>query len=366
MPEVFYRKYRPKNFSEFVGQEHIVKTLTLAIANEMISHAYLFFGPRGTGKTTLARLFAKAINCQNRKKGEYEPCNKCVSCIEISEGRSMDLIEIDAASHRGIDEVRELRDGIRFVPAKSKYKVYIIDEAHQITKEAANALLKILEEPPPFVVFILATTEVHKMIPTILSRCQRFDFKKLNFSEILKKLQIICEKEKISIQKEALKLIVQNSEGSMRDAESLLDQLHTLFGEREIKAEDVKEILGIVETKIVSQFTDFLIEKNAKGAVEFLESLADKGIDFFEFSKAQIKYLRQILIFKLIGSTDNPDFSFLSKEEIEKMREQAQKISEKNLNKILNLFLEAQQKLRFSPVPQLPLELAVIEICQKT
>jgi len=238
MAWVLYRKYRPQKFSEFVGQEHIVKTLTNAISSGLISHAYLFYGPRGSGKTTIARLFAKAVNCQNRKGGDFEPCNQCFSCKEISEGRAVDLIEIDAASHRGIDEIRDLREGIKFAPTRLKYKVFIIDEAHQLTKEAANALLKTLEEPPSHAIFILATTEIHKMIPTIISRCQRFDFRKLTVPEILKKLEIICQKEKIKIEKVALELIAQNAQGSMRDAESLLDQVSTSFDKKEIKLEE--------------------------------------------------------------------------------------------------------------------------------
>lgn len=365
MSQVFYRKYRPQKFSDFVGQQNVVKTLTNAISMGMISHAYLFSGPRGCGKTTLARIFAKAINCQNRKKDEFEPCNQCSSCLEITEGRSMDLIEIDAASHRGIDEVRELRDGIKFVPTKSKYKVYIIDEAHQITKDAANALLKTLEEPPPFAIFILATTEVHKMIPTILSRCQRFDFKKLTLSEILKKLELICQEEKINIEKPALELIALNSDGSMRDAEGILDQVFTLFGQSQIKLEEVKGILGIVENKSVSEIVDLLLEKKSKESIQFLNKLLDEGIDLEEFSKTLIKYLRQILVFKIIGEKDNPFLTGLTKEDIQKIQEQAAKIKEEDLNKFINLFLDAQNKMRFSPVPQLPLELAIVEICQK-
>jgi len=201
MSLVLYRKYRPQSFSEIVGQEHIVQTLTNAIASGMVSHAYIFAGPRGSGKTTLARLLAKAVNCQNRGKNDAEPCNKCASCLEIMEGRSIDLIEIDAASNRGIDDIRALKDGIKFAPTKEKYKVYIIDESHQITKEAANALLKTLEEPPSHAIFVLATTEIHKMIPTIISRCQRFDFKKLTLIEIVKRLKIVAEKEKAKIKK---------------------------------------------------------------------------------------------------------------------------------------------------------------------
>jgi len=365
MPQVFYRKYRPQRFSEFVGQEHVVKTLTNAISMGMISHAYLFSGPKGTGKTTLARIFAKAVNCQNRKKGEFEPCCKCSSCLEIQEGRSMDLIEIDAASHRGIDEVRELRDTIRFVPTKSKYKVYIIDEAHQLTKEAANALLKTLEEPPPFVIFILATTEPHKMIPTILSRCQRFDFYKLKVSEILGKLEMIAKNEKINIQKEALAEIARLASGSMRDAESLLDQVFTLFGQREIKVEDIRNLLGLVPTQLAIEFFEFLIKKDVKGGINFLNEIGEKGIDLEEFTKNFVDYLRKVLIFKITNSTEDGIFSAFSKEELEKMKTQALKVSEIELKKMLSLFLDAQNKMRFSPILQLPLELAIVEICSK-
>mgnify|MGYP000664893067 FL=1 len=365
MPQVFYRKYRPQRFSEFVGQNHVVKTLTNAISMGMISHAYLFSGPRGTGKTTLARIFAKAVNCQNRKKDEFEPCGQCTSCVEIQEGKSMDLIEIDAASHRGIDEVRELRDTIRFVPTKSRYKVYIIDEAHQLTKEAANALLKTLEEPPPFVIFILATTEPHKMIPTILSRCQRFDFYKLRMEEILEKLEKIAKNEKINIQKEALAEIARLASGSMRDAESLLDQVFTFFGEREIKIEDIRNLLGLVPTQLAIEFFEFLIKKDAKGGVNFLNEIGEKGIDLEEFAKNFIDYLRKILVFKITNSMDDEIFSGFSKEELEKLKEQAQKINEIELKKIISLFLDAQNKMRFSPILQLPLELAVVEICEK-
>jgi len=367
MSLVLYRKYRPQRFSEFIGQEHIVQTLTNAISNGLVSHAYLFSGPKGSGKTTIARLFAKAVNCQNRKKGEFEPCNKCTSCLEIMEGRSMDLMEIDAASHRGIDEVRELKDGIRFVPTKSKYKVYIIDESHQITKEAANALLKTLEEPPSHAIFVLATTEIHKMIPTIISRCQRFDFRKLTVSEILKKLEIICQKEKIKIEKPALELIALNSEGSFRDAESLLDQVFTLYEEKEIKADEIKEILGLVEIELVSKFTEFLRQKNSSGAINFLNEIVEKGSDLEEFAKALINYLRQGLILKIMGEegpTTNNNYWWgagLTKEEVQKLKEQAQTFKEEELRRILNLFMEAKNKMKYSPIPQLPLELAIIE-----
>lgn len=366
---VLYRKYRPQTFSEIIGQEHIVQTLTNAILSGMISHAYLFSGPKGSGKTTLARLLAKAVNCQNRNEKVFEPCNKCNSCLEIMAGRSMDLIEIDAASHRGIDEIRELRDGIRFAPTKSKYKVFIVDECHQLSKEAANALLKTLEEPPSHAIFILATTEIHKMIPTIISRCQRFDFRKLTVPEIVKRLEILSKKEKAEIEKAAIELIALNSGGSIRDAESSLDQALTFCGalNRELKTEDIKDLLGLVETKLVSELTDFICQKKVPEAINFLNEITEHSSDLREFTKALINYLRQALILKITGGeerlTANPIIAGLTKEEFQKLQNQAANFNEERLRNTLNLFLEAENKMRYSPIPQLPLELAIIESC---
>jgi DNA polymerase-3 subunit gamma/tau len=372
MTLVLYRKYRPQNFSDVIGQEHVVKTLTNAISKGTISHAYLFSGPRGTGKTTIARLIAKAVNCENRKEGEFEPCNKCSSCIEIKGARSIDLIEIDAASHRGIDDIRELKDGIRFSPTKSKYKVFIIDEAHQLTKEAANALLKTLEEPPSHAIFVLATTEIHKMIPTIISRCQRFDFRKLTLPEIIKRLEIICKKEKIKIEKPALELIALNAEGAFRDAESLLNQLSTLYKDsnKEIKAEDIKDLLGLVGTELVGEFTDFLCDKKASDAINYLNKITEKGLDVGEFAKTLINYLRKALILKIMGAEGSSNqssgyLSGLTKEEIEKLKEQSGKFQEIGLRKVIDIFLQAQNKMKYSPIPQLPLELAIAEVCEE-
>ncbi|PIQ05861.1 MAG: hypothetical protein COW72_02475 [Candidatus Nealsonbacteria bacterium CG18_big_fil_WC_8_21_14_2_50_37_10] len=362
---VLYRKYRPQTFAEVIGQEHVVQTLTNAISSGMISHAYLFAGPRGTGKTTLARLLAKAVNCENRKSGEYEPCNKCSSCLEIMQGNEMDLIEIDAASHRGIDEIRELRDGIKFVPTKSKYKVFILDEAHQLSKDAANALLKTLEEPPSHAIFVLATTEIHKMIPTVISRCQRFDFRRLTLPEIIKRLEIIAGKEKVKVERAALELIALNSGGAIRDSEGLLDQALTFAGSRgEIKAEDIKDLLGLVEVELVAKFCDFLCQKKASEAINFLNEVTDRGADLQEFAKILINYLRQALILKITGVEEgNPIITGLTKEEFQKLQNQAANFKEEEIRNILNLFLEAENKMRYSPILQLPLELAIIEAC---
>jgi len=363
---VLYRKYRPQTFAEIIGQEHVVQTLANAISSGMVSHAYLFAGPRGSGKTTVARLLAKAVNCQNRKESEVEPCNQCSSCMEIMENRSLDLLEIDAASHRGIDEIRELRDGIKFAPSKSKYKVFILDEAHQLSKDAANALLKTLEEPPSHAIFILATTEIHKMISTIISRCQRFDFRKLTLLEIVKRLEIVSEKEKAKVEKAALELIAVNSGGSIRDAESLLDQVLTFSGTleqgKEIKTQDLKDLLGLVEINTISKLCDFLCQKKTAEAVNFLNEIADKGSDLQEFAKALINYLRQALILKISGGeAANPIITGLTKEEFQRLQELILNFKEEELRRILNLFLEAESKMKYSSIPQLPLELAIIE-----
>jgi DNA polymerase-3 subunit gamma/tau len=370
MALVLYRKYRPQSFSEFIGQEHIVKTITNAISKGMISHAYLFSGPRGSGKTTLARLLAKAVNCQNRKESQAEPCNKCSSCLEIMKGGAIDLIEIDAASHRGIDDIRELKNGIKFSPTKSNYKVFILDEAHQLSKDAANALLKTLEEPPSHAILVLATTQVHKMIPTIVSRCQRFDFRKLTLLEILEKLTIIIKKEGIKIEKAALELIALNAGGSFRDAESLLNQVFTLYKDtgKEVKAKDIKDLLGLVEVELVSKFVDFISGKKTSQAIKYLNEVAEKGLDLEEFAKTLTSYLRKILILKIMGEETNPFSGYLSgftKEEVEKIKKQAESFKEKDVRKIIDLFLQAQNKMRYATILQLPLELAIVEVCEK-
>lgn len=363
---VLYRKYRPKTFAEIVGQEYTVKILTNAIASGMISHAYLFSGPRGTGKTTLGRLLAKAVNCKNRKQGEYEPCNQCESCQEINQGNSIDLIEIDAASNRGIDDIRELKDGIRFVPNKSKYKVFIIDEVHMLTREANNALLKTLEEPPPHAIFVLATTEIYKMLPTIISRCQRFDFRKLRIEEIVKRMETILKKEKIEYEEPALFLIAREATGSIRDAESLLDKVISFSGkDKPIKKEMIGKLLGNIETELIIQFMEYLSEKDAKKAVSFLNESIDKGINLQQFIKVLNNYLREILLLKIDPQFEDSLISSLTAEEKEKIKEFAKKLSSEEIHSVLEKFMEAENKMKYSSILQLPLELAIVEICQK-
>jgi len=368
---VLYRKYRPQTFAEIVGQEHVVQTLTNAIASGMISHAYLFGGPRGVGKTTVARIFAKALNCERRKEGEFEPCGQCPSCLEIMKGKSMDLIEIDAASHRGIDDIREIREGIKFVPTKSKNKIFIIDECHQLSKEASNAFLKTLEEPPPHVIFILATTEIHRMLPTIVSRCQRFDFRKLTVPEIVKRLKFIVQKEKAKVADSALELIALNARGSLRDAESLLDQaiIFSSNSHREVSATDIKKLLGLIDYEQVNRFTEILGQRKISEAIAFLNEIIERGFNLQEFVKSLINYLRRALIFKIIGDNNEKNsFNFIvegfTSEEFQRFQKVVNFFSESELRRLLNLLLTAEARMKYSPFPQLPLELAIIEFFQ--
>ena len=361
-----YRKYRPKTFGEIVGQEHVVQTLRNAVISNLISHAYLFSGPRGSGKTSMARLLAKAVNCLDFS-GSGEPCNKCSACIEFNEGKTIDLIEIDAASNRGIEEIRELKEGIAFSPVKLKYKVFIVDEAHQLTKEAANALLKTLEEPPSHAIFVLATTEPQKMISTIISRCQRFDFRKFTIQEILKRLDTVSKNEKVAIQKDALELIALGASGSLRDAESLLDKVLTFSVSsgttKGISAEQVRELLGIADLSKMSEFTKLLYEKKAAEAISFFHTYLEEGIDPQEFLKALCTYLRYTLLLKVSPALEETILAGFTKEQVKSMKDQAIGYEEKNLHKALEHFLSAEAKMKYSSIPQLPIELAIIDSC---
>ncbi len=367
--QVLYRKYRPQKFSEVVGQEHVVKTITNALSSNSVAHAYLFCGPKGSGKTTMARLLAKAVNCEDTKS--VEPCNKCSSCKEINEGRAIDIMEIDAASHRGIDEIRELRDGIRFSPARLKYRIFILDEAHQLTSGAANALLKTLEEAPSHAIFVFATTEIHKMIPTIISRCQRFDFRKLTVPEMIGRMSKISKSEGFKVDKEILKIIASSAEGSMRDGESLLSQVMSFSsGDKEVKVEDVRSLLGVVEKQVISSFIDSVLNSDIKGAFSVMNNLFSKGTDPEEFQENLIYYLREMMILKIMSGEEKSGSVYdvlkttLTEEEMNIMEHQAEKVSEKIMQEMIALFLEAGSKIKYSPIPQLPLEIATAKVAQ--
>ncbi len=342
--QTLYRKYRPQDFNEVFGQEAIVKVLKLQIKDNKIGHAYIFSGPRGTGKTSLARLVAKAVNCSSIKNGN--PCKRCNSCLAIERGKFMDLIEIDAASNRGIDEIRRLRERVNFSPTEGKYKVYIIDEVHMLTKDAFNALLKTLEEPPKHVIFILATTEPHKIPSTILSRCQRFNFVLAEDAILLKRLQYICKKERVGFSDDALIAIVKNAGGSFRDSESILEKVLGAMGvqnDKKIDLADVKEILGLAADKEVIKFVDKLLEKNASGSLKVFNKIFSSGVNLFQFIRQSLEYLRDLMIKKV---SKNEGKFLIS-----------------DLIKVITEFTEAENKMKYTQVRRLPIEVAIVKIC---
>ncbi|MFC1645429.1 DNA polymerase III subunit gamma/tau [Patescibacteria group bacterium] len=363
MSQTLYRKYRPQKFSEVIGQKHIVQTLKNAIKNNRTAHAYLLTGSRGTGKTTIARILSTAVNCEKLTKGE--PCLKCKNCVDIKNNQSVDIIEIDAASHTGVDNIRELKETITLPPTSGKYKVYIIDEVHMLSQGAFNALLKTLEEPPAHVMFILATTETHKIPETILSRCQRFDFIKFPIDNIIEKLSKITKQEKIKISKESLELIALAAEGGMRDAESILGQIISLE-DKNITRKEVAEILGISEQRSIEDVVEQIINGNIESIFIIINNLSKEGCDLEIFTKSLLNYLRKIILAS--SSNDAKELSTLlemSSEQTEKIKTLSSKISISDLILIIDNLLEAQGKIKSSFIPQLPLEMAFIKSLQK-
>lgn len=358
-----YRKYRPQNFNGVVGQNHIKLTLEHEIGSGKIAHAYLFCGPRAVGKTTLSRVFAKAINCTNRKDGEFEPCDKCDSCKDITIGRSMDIMEIDAASHTGVDNVREnIISSARVAPAKSKYKVFIIDEVHMLSTSAFNALLKIMEEPPAFVVFILCTTEIHKVPTTIISRCQRFDFRRISLNDMTRKLNYIIETEGIKISQNVLEAVARQSEGHMRDAESLLGQIVSVSG-KEISDEEAMLAIPRNDLGEAVNLVGLLSKKDAKNAVRLVNKIMDEGIDLKIFTGDLVEIIRKIILIKLNPALGE-SFGFDLGESLElKISELGKDIEMENLAFWAERFLRARNELKNANIAQLPVELAIVEIC---
>jgi DNA polymerase-3 subunit gamma/tau len=354
---VLARKYRPQRFSEVVGQSAVVKTIVNALKRNKLSHALLFAGIKGTGKTTLARIVAKALNCQNINPEEYEPCNQCQSCVEIMKGIHVDVLEIDAASNRGIDQIREIIDALKYAPAKGKAKVYIIDEAHMLTKEASNALLKSLEEPPSHVYFILATTEPNRLSPTILSRCQRYEFRRLDFKLIFNHLQRICELENYQIEQPALELIAREAQGSLRDALSLLDQAMA-YGVR--TKEDLLYSFGWHEEMIFEDLAKALIERDLKKAMELVQNLYEKGVDIISFTERLTHLFRELFLAKIFSQEVLADKGI----DFRLLKDLLFLGNKEDFLLIYQALYKGLEAIRRSTYPQFQFELMIAKICE--
>ncbi len=352
-----YRKWRPLVFEDVVEQEHVVRTIKNTVKSERIAHAYLFCGTRGTGKTTMAKIFARAINCLNPKDGD--PCNECEVCKGILSDSILDVVEIDAASNNSVDNVREIRDEVVYAPSQAKYKVYIIDEVHMLSAGAFNALLKTLEEPPPHVVFILATTDPHKLPATILSRCQRFDFKKITPGSIAERVGIIAGASNISLEKDAALLIARLADGAMRDALSILDQCIAV-GNNNITHQNVLDVIGIVSDDFISEIVDYVKEKNVEGLVGGVERLSSNGRDILRFASDLVMYFRNLLICKL---AKNPvEIIDAGKQYIEKMMVQSEAFSKERIISIIKELSSFESQLKYALNQRVFLEIMLISI----
>ena len=350
-----YRKYRPNKFSDLVGEDHIRDTLLSAIKENKVGHAYLFSGPRGVGKTSVARLLSKGLNCQNRDEKSGEPCDECQSCLDIISGKSFDIIEIDAASNRGIEEIRELREKVKYAPSKGKFKVFIIDEVHMLTLPAFNALLKTLEEPPAHVVFIMATTEPHKVPATILSRVQHFDFRRIGKEDIIKNLKKIIKAEGFSADDASLEQIAVAADGSHRDAISILEQVASYS--TDIKIDDVRSLLGLVKDEEIINLIEQIFLSESKKANTVLDNLIQNGVDPIQILKGVVDTLRDSLLIKINGDGKN---LALTDDRITRLREISTEINSQKINRILQIFIDAGQFMKETAIKSLPIEMAIV------
>jgi DNA polymerase III subunit gamma/tau len=356
--QVFARKYRPQTFDDLVGQAHVAQTLKNAVAQNRLAHAYLFVGPRGVGKTSTARILAKALNCIHGPT--TTPCGICDNCREIAAGNSLDVIEIDGASNNSVEDVRELRDNVRYAPAKGRYKIYLIDEVHMLSSAAFNALLKTLEEPPPHVKFIFATTEPQKVLPTILSRCQRFDLHRIATNLIAEHLQMIAGKEKIKLEAAAAYSIARGAEGGLRDAESMLDQLVAFCGE-EIAEPDVLKVFGFTSQQTVANLTDNILRSATADAVQLLHEQCEAGKDMMRLMSDLIAYLRDLLVFKVKPDAVSED---IDSDSLKLLATQAELVETERLLELIDQFAEAEARMKWAPNKKLHFEVALIKAIQ--